>query len=122
MQKTFHTNTQALRKRARSIGFAVALVCLFAGSAHANPHELPKTFTTIPATPTDVAGDHDGEDLLLAARRANALSAPKPIYRRYSKLKVVNYSRNIEVGREELTVKVQSPGRRKSIMMLEVKF
>ena len=105
------------------MAFAFAALCCGAPVvAQANPHELPKTFTTIPAAPADVAPEPDGEDLLLNVRRADTLDASPKSKRRYRKMKVLNYSRDLDVGNEEVKLKVQSPGRHRTIMSLEVKF
>lgn len=116
------------KKAVRSLSGAIivsAALCLgtatdaFAGP----PKELPAAFMTLSskadASPSDEA-NRKAEGMMAAD--ANVAPRRAPLHVRYRNLKLLSYSREIELLREDVIVKVKSPGRRKSIVMLELKF
>ncbi len=119
MKLHIHDSTQHERRTGWLPFLTLALVCLVGQAANANPNELPRTFTTIPAPPSDVAGETDGEDVTL---RAHDVPARVPSDKPYPKLKALSYSREVKFGREEIVLKLQSPGKRRSFMMVELNF
>jgi len=124
MDQPGHTHTQARCKRSGFVGFALALVCAWgwAGQASANSQPLPKRLTTVPTSLSDPARHGELEEGVLSLAETPDLPARIPLYKRYRKLKVLSYTRNLEVGQEEVRVKVQSPGRRRSIIGVELHF
>lgn len=99
---------------------AVGLGC--PGAAAATQQELPTAYTLLPSIELDArtAATEFASNLLALNSRAPA--SRKPLHVRYRKLKFLNYSRAVVVGREDVIVRVQSPGKRKAIMMVELKF
>lgn len=125
MTPQLESNARTRHSRFRTAGWALALVCALATGAEANTQTLPRSFTTIPAPVGDVAGgdsEQETDDVLLLSSTKFNLPKRKPLYRRYQKMKVLHYQRELEVGREELILKLQSPGKRRSIMTVEVRF
>ncbi|MDP6979357.1 MAG: hypothetical protein QF570_12265 [Myxococcota bacterium] len=122
MTRHDHKDTQRKSRRGWLPFLTLALACAFGQAAHANPHELPKTFTTIPSSVSDVAGETDGEDVTLRTNALSKLQTQAPLFKRYQKLKVLSYSREVELGHDEFVVKFQSPGKRRSFMMVELSF
>lgn len=85
---------------------------------------LPKIYTSL--APAPVRADHLDSSLLPAVSLSPAPDArgrlDPPTRNRYVFRKVVNYKRRLEVGDDEVIVRLVSPGKRKSLMSLEVKF
>lgn len=99
---------------------AVALGC--PAAAAATQQELPAAYTSLSSIELDerAAATAFASNLLALNSKARASRKPPPL--RYRKLKLLNYSRAVVVGREDVIVRVQSPGKRKSIMMVEFTF
>ena len=105
-----------------TVALAVCLGFVSHASAEA-PKRLPAAFTSL--TSYDVADRSES-----AARMAGDLIAAdaevgptrKPLYARYRGAKLVSFRREVELLKEDVIFKVQSPGKRKSLMMVELKF
>ena len=119
--------TRVTRNAHRATGLALlGLSLAFSGiteTASANAERLPAAYTSLvsyhEAERLDVATREAGK-MLAAESRVGKRQAPLPA--RYRNIKLLSYSRAVEVGKEDVIVNVQSPGKRKSIMMVELKF
>ena len=101
-----------------------ALVCLgfFATPAAANHIELHAALTSLDSFEFDLnaaAARHAGERTSLN----DSMPAVRlPRVRRYHKLKVIDYKREVKLLREDVVIRIKSPGKRMSILMVELKF
>ena len=118
------TRKKTTQTRIRRIALVALGICLgFASNAAANTGRLPAAYTSL-------VSYHEVEDPKAATREAGKMMAAESrvgrrrdaLHGRYRRIKILSFSRAVEVGREDVIVKVQSPGRRKSIMMVELKF
>ncbi|MCP5042502.1 MAG: hypothetical protein GY944_15865 [bacterium] len=101
---------------------AIALLMAAGLPAAANTSELPAAYTSVPVSlpaPAPTAAEYAAH---LLAQQHGVPTARAPLYKRYRNLKVLSYTRAIDVGNDEVIVKLQSPGKRRSIMMVELKF
>ena len=116
---------RAIHHRLTGVVIVALAVCLVSASdASANDHEaLPEAYTSFASykssDPSIVAARHAGE---MIAADASVGKRRAPLHVRYRKIKLLSFQREVELLREDVIVKVQSPGRRKSIMMVELKF
>ncbi len=109
-----------IRRKVSVVGVVLVLGLGLTFVAAADQQELPEAYTSLASvdageqvTVTDL-----GSELLAGAHHAPALRRT-PGYRKH---KLVSYSRLVEVGKEDVIVRIQSPGKRKSIMMVEFEF
>lgn len=119
--------TRVAKKTNRATGLVLlGLSLAFPGiavTASANTERLPAAYTSLVSYHQAehlAAATREAGKLLVAESRVGKRRAPLPA--RYRNLKLLSYSRAVEVGKEDVIVKVQSPGKRKSIMMVELKF
>lgn len=119
------THRKNVNRTTRVARMVVLGVCLgFALEAGADvPARLPAQFTTLPSHDvTSPSGDPAVHADELLAGNANLRPRSGRARFRYRDLKLVSFTRAVEVGNEDVIVRVQSPGARKSIMMVELKF
>jgi len=110
------------KRRAQSVRFFFAFaltLAVFAAPALAS--ELPAAYTAVRLDGSTVPSDASGH---VAERLAKPRTAAGPAISREKnrRIKVLNYSRVLELGHDEVTVRVQSPGKRRSLMMVELTF
>lgn len=108
------------KRRAQAARFFFALtIAVFSAPALAS--ELPAAYTAVrldgSTTPSHASG-------YLAERLAEPRTAAgsRTSREKRRRVKVLNYSRVLELGHDEVTVRVQSPGKRRSLMMVEFAF
>lgn len=119
--------TRVARNAHRATGLALLGLSLafpgIAATASANTDLLPAAYTSLvsyhKAEHPDAATREAGK-MLAAESRVGKRQAP--LHARYRNIKLLSYSRAVEVGKEDVIVKVQSPGKRRSIMMVEFRF
>ena len=103
---------------------AVALGLGFALSAAADaPRKLPAALTSLPSyenpnTKEAVMRDA-GQRMVADAQTGLGLA---PLHARYRNIKLLSFRHEAEVMKEDVIVKVQSPGKRRSFLMVELKF
>ena len=103
---------------------AVALGLGFALSAAADaPKKLPAALTSLASYENSKAKDavtrDAGQRMVADAQTGLGLT---PLHARYRNIKLLSFRHEVEVMKEDVIVKVQSPGKRRSFMMLELKF
>ena len=103
---------------------AVALGLGFALSAAADaPRKLPAALTSLPAyensNTNDAVTREAGQRMVADAQTELGLA---PLHARYRNLKLLRFRHELQVMKEDVIVKVQSPGKRRSFIMLEMKF
>lgn len=101
---------------------ATALPCSALANQAAPGDSLPSIFTSVELPAFNPDGDAHKSAAALIASNSEVSKARKHSQRRYRNVKVVNFRRMVNVGDEDVILKVQSPGKRKSIMMVELKF
>ena len=103
---------------------AVALGLGFASSAAADaPKALPGALASVPAyensNTKDAVPRDAGQQIAAGGQMEFGFT---PLHARYRKVKLLKFRREVEVMKEDLIVKVQSPGKRRSFIMLELNF
>jgi len=103
---------------------AVALGLGFALSAAADaPKTLPAALTTLSpyenSNTKDAVTREAGQRIVADAQTELGLA---PLHARYRNMKLLRFRQELQVMKEDVIVKVQSPGKRRSFIMLEMKF
>ncbi len=103
---------------------AVALGLGFASIAAADaPKKLPAALTSLTSYENTISKDaatrHAGQRIAVDAQTELGLA---PLHARYRTMKLLSFRHEVEVMKEDVIVKLQSPGKRRSFMMLELKF
>lgn len=102
----------------------VAIATGLGGSvpATAGVSALPPAYTSLPSpkAQAEPSAAQYAAELIDQSRRVPRARAP--LFKRYRKFKVLSFQRALDLGNDEVIVKVQSPGKRKSIMMVELNF
>jgi hypothetical protein len=90
--------------------------------AAANQQKLPAAYVSISFEELDerTAAIEFANELL--ALEGDAARTKKRSHSRFRKFRVLNYTRALPVGKEDVIVQLKSPGKRKSIMTFELKF
>jgi len=127
-------------RRSRGLGLASVVLLSLAGQAFAEPSRLPEwspldkgSNRTLPEIFTSVASMPPAEPEPEPGPASLSLPEPRSIEARSitrwhkpkqsrHRMKVVDYRRSMVVGNEDVIVKLVSPGKRRSIMSLEIKF
>ena len=103
---------------------AVALGLAFALSAAADaPQKLPEALTSLSSYEnpnTKEAVTRDAVQRMVADAQTGLGLAP--LHPRYRNIKLLRFRHEFAVMKEEVIVKVQSPGKRRSFLMVELKF
>lgn len=119
------TDTKTAKRSLKGAILVAVAVCLcVASDAWAETDEtLPAAFITIASDASDNATDaaaRHADGMIAAEKYVGARRAPR--LARYRSIKLLSFSREVELMKEDVIVKVQSPGKRRSIMMVELKF
>ena len=111
-----------LEKHLAAIIAVASLIALLACPAGASHEDLPAAYLSLQSyqlDPEHVATQH--ARALIESERE--VSVPKPVKRyRARNFKVLNYRTQVKVLKEEVFVRMKSPGSRKSIVTLELTF
>ena len=113
---------QSVRNTCKIVAGMLALGLGVPASAAANHRELPAVFTSIASIELDerTAAIEHASDLLALDSEASKSSVR--VRARLRNFKLLKYSRSLAVGKEDVILQFQTPGKRKSIMTFELKF
>ena len=114
---------QRVFSRTKIIAGMLAIGLGFPALASANHQELPSSYFAVSSI--QQAGERSAaiafaNDLLAFDREAT--SADKRRRRRFRTFRVLNYSRSLAVGKDDVIVRFRSPGKKRSIVTFELKF
>ncbi len=87
--------------------------------------DLPQAYTYVGAHSSGDSEPEEVMEVLVEPRSTHTRSIShwrKPKHPRYRRRYLVNYSRSVAVGKEDVIVKLVSPGKRKSLMSVEFRF
>lgn len=110
------------RKRLIAALAVTTCIGLFASDALANHDPLPAAYITITSYETLAGLAPSQHASALLAAEGQQLAPHRAKRYRARDFKVIDYKREVKLLKEDVVVRMKSPGKRKSLFMLEVNF